>query len=103
VLRKKLAEAGDGLGWRNFYRRTDPIGGPVVAEGAETSAWNTEIPDPFPGPAQDLADTTPPRERDAPPWLRVSGHSYYLQEPVLKDWVRKVRAALPERPVDPGR
>lgn len=94
ALRDKLPQLPGGLaGWRNFYRRTDPIGGPVFAD-AGTPEHDTEVLDPFRGPATDLADGTPPRERDAAPWLRVSGHSYYEQEPALKEWVRSVRLAL---------
>ena len=93
-LRDKLQPSAPGLvGWRNFYRRTDPIGGPVFAD-TSTPDQDTEVPDPFPGPASDLGDTTPPLERDAAPWLRVAGHSHYMQEPVLKDWLRRVRLAL---------
>ncbi|HEV2759016.1 MAG TPA: hypothetical protein VGV86_05555 [Acidimicrobiales bacterium] len=94
ALRDKLRPPAPGLvGWRNFYRRTDPIGGPVFAD-TSTPEQDTELPDPFPGPAADLGDTTPPLERDAAPWLRVAGHSHYMQEPVLKDWLRRVRLAL---------
>ena len=94
ALRDKLPPPASGLvGWRNFYRRTDPIGGPVFAD-TSTPEQDTEVPDPFPGPASDLGDTTPPLERDAAPWLRVAGHSHYMQEPVVKDWLRRVRLAL---------
>jgi hypothetical protein len=94
ALRDKLPTLPGGLaGWRNFYRRTDPIGGPVFAD-TDTPEYDTEVLDPFQGPATDLADATPPRERDAAPWLRVSGHSYYEQEPALKSWVKSVRLAL---------
>lgn len=100
ALRDKLPTLPGGLaGWRNFYRRTDPIGGPIFDDDCDT-----EVPDPFQGPrgpasgtarpAPDRADGTPPRERDAAPWLRVSGHSYYEQEPALKEWVASVRLAL---------
>lgn len=96
ALRNKLPTLRGGLaGWRNFYRRTDPIGGPVF--GA-TDECDTEVLDPFRGPVADISDATPPRERDAAPWLRVSGHSYYEQEPALKDWVRSVRQALDPSP-----
>ena len=93
VLRDKLPKLPGGLaGWQNFYRRTDPIGGPIFGDDCDT-----EVLDPFRGPAVDIADSTPPRERDAAPWLRVSGHSYYEQEPALKDWVRRVRLALDQQ------
>jgi len=94
LLRDKLPNAEDGLvGWRNFYRRTDPIGGPVFAD-TTTPENDTEVADPFPGPAVDIGNATPPLERDAPAWMRVAGHSHYMQEPALKDWLRRVRTAL---------
>ena len=95
ALRDKLPSPGGLAGWRNFYRRTDPIGGPVFAE-TDTPELDTEVPDPFPGPVGDTADDTPPLERDAAPWLRVAGHSHYMQEPALKEWLRKIRLALEE-------
>lgn len=98
ALRDKLPAPGPGLvGWRNFYRRTDPIGGPVFA-GTTTPEQDTEVDDPFKGPATDTGDATPPLERDAAPWLRIAGHSYYLQEPALKDWLTRVRLALDDAP-----
>jgi len=93
-LRKKLPVLPGGLaGWQNFYRLTDPIGGPVFSL-TSTPENDTLVDDPFRGPATDLGDETPPLERDAPPWLRVAGHSHYMQEPVLKRWVTEVRRAL---------
>jgi hypothetical protein len=97
ALRDKLPAPGGLAGWRNFFRRTDPIGGPVFAD-TDTPGNDTEVADPFIGPAADLADATPPLERDAAPWLRVSGHSYYMQEPALKNWLRDVRLALDAAP-----
>ena len=97
ALRDKLPAPGGLAGWRNFYRRTDPIGGPVFAD-TTTPENDTEVADPFAGPAVDIADATPPLERDAAPWLRVSGHSYYMQEPALKNWLRDVRSALDPPP-----
>ncbi len=94
ALRDKLPVLPGGLaGWRNFYRLTDPIGGPVFAL-TSTPEYDTEVDDPFRGPTVDIGDETPPLERDAPPWLRVAGHSHYMQEPALKGWVTKVRRAL---------
>ncbi|HJV08043.1 MAG TPA: hypothetical protein VJ653_00100, partial [Acidimicrobiales bacterium] len=62
-LRDKLPAPGGLAGWRNFYRRTDPIGGPVFAD-TDTPQHDTEVADPFIGPAVDMADATPPLERD---------------------------------------
>jgi RsiW-degrading membrane proteinase PrsW (M82 family) len=93
ALRDKLPAPGGLTGWRNFYRRTDPIGGPVFAD-TTTPENDTEVGDPFAGPAEELGDACPPLERDGTPWLRVSGHSYYMQEPALRNWLRDVRLAL---------
>jgi len=101
ALRTKLASPGPGLlGWRNFYRKTDPIGGPVFAATSGTVPEpDCELQDPFPGPASSFdTATTPPLEHDRPPWSQLAVHSFYLQEPMLKRWVRDLRAALSQRP-----
>ena len=64
ALRDKLPVLVPGVhSWQNFYRLTDPIGGPIL--GAEDPR-DTLIADPFPGPAADLGDETPPLERTPP-------------------------------------
>jgi hypothetical protein len=87
LLRDKLVVSEDGLvGWRNFYRRTDPIGGPVFAE-TTTPENDTELADPFPGPVVDVA-------RDPPAWVRVSGHQHYTDEPKVREWLKRARTLL---------
>ncbi len=91
-LRSRVPSPGTGLvGWKNFYRQTDPIGGPAFGE---SDPADQELADPFPGTAADPDPSTPPRERDRPPWTQVAGHSHYHAEPVLKRWVAAVRSAL---------
>lgn len=93
TLRARLASPGEGLsGWRNFYRLTDPIGGPVFPAG---DADDRCLDDPATGPAvssRPEADhgTEPPRQ----PWASLAIHSYYLNEADLRDWVERVRAGM---------
>lgn len=100
-LRDKLPDPGpepspELHGWRNFYRRTDPIGGPVFRPADDPG--DCELHDPFEGPGStDEPPTTPPREHDRPVWSQLAVHSYYEREPVLKAWVRTVREALASR------
>lgn len=100
ALRAKLPSPGDDLlGWRNFYRRTDPIGGPVFdASGGSPSEPDCLLDDPHTGRATPSeALTEAPLEHDRPAWSQLAVHSYYLQEPELKRWVRDVRVALDEQ------
>lgn len=101
ALRAKLPPPRDGLlGWRNFYRPTDPIGGPVFGPtGGPAPEADCVLDDPYTQrttPAESL--TAAPLEHDRPPWTQLAVHSYYLQEPELKRWVRDVRVALDQRP-----
>jgi len=83
LLRDKLATPADGLvGWRNFYRQTDPIGGPVFLKTTTPEA-DTELADVSFGPDVDVRDTA-----------RIAGHSNYMQEPAVRDWLKRVRTAL---------
>ena len=90
-LRRQLAvPGGDLLGWRNFYRLTDPIGGPVFL--SDTGSADCELPDPFDGSAEGFdSPTTPPLERDLQPWVRIGGHSHYERDPRLKRYVHDLR------------
>ncbi len=100
-VRAKLPAPGAGLlGWRNFYRATDPIGGPVFLSGPRTTPEaDCQLDDPFRGDVSSPPSaTTPPLERDRPPWTQLAIHSYYAQEPVLKRWVRELKAAMGSGP-----
>jgi hypothetical protein len=93
-------------GWRNFYRLTDYIGKKVEVGGDDGSAavdgFNSVVPDP---PEEPCTRPVPldepwPGFPDLPliPWIALSRHSNYNQEPALKDWVAKVESALVAAP-----
>jgi hypothetical protein len=99
-VRAKLPVPGSGLlGWRNYYRATDPIGGPVFGTFPPTDPpGDVELPDPLqersPVPEGPPGTTEAPLELDRPLWTQIAAHSYYLAEPELKERVRNVKAAL---------
>ena len=84
--------AGD---WRNLWRRTDPIGGPVLCDGNPAHGVDIECPDPAVGPtASELpeADDDPEPLRRA--WTELCGHSYFYREQAYKDAVTELCARL---------
>ena len=97
-VRDRLRAPGPGLlGWRNFYRATDPIGGPVFRDpdgDGGAPPGDRELDDPASTPDRPPDDLGPPLEHDRPAWCQIAVHSYYLQEPELKRWVADVKAAL---------
>ena len=81
--------------WRNLWRRTDPIGGPVLGDGDPTAEVDIECPDPAVGPtASELpeADDHPEPLRRA--WTELCGHSYFYREQAYKDAVTDLCARL---------
>lgn len=97
ALKAKLL-GGDGRGWRNFYRTTDPIGGPVFGDVTR----DVEIADPATESRADEGPEVPARERDRPAWASLGGHSLYQREPVLKRWMADLRAHLGQLPPATG-
>lgn len=89
-LRDRLV-SGRG-GWRNLYRLTDEIGGPVIGEGAP--ATDLEVPD----PAEAAPSSFPLEPGDPEPlrpvWADVAGHQLYREEVAYKQAVGDFRAAL---------
>lgn len=83
ALKAKLL-GGEQAGWRNFYRRTDPIGVPLFQDLSR----DVELDDPARESRPDEGPEVPPLERDRPAWTTVAGHSHYQREPLLKAWVR---------------
>lgn len=97
VLKTKLL-SGDEAGWRNFYRRTDPIGVPLFHDPSR----DVELDDPAWESRPDEGPGVPPLERDRPAWTTVAGHSHYQREPRLKAWVRHLDDHLaPVAPLSP--
>ena len=101
ALLRKLADPPGMVAWRNFYRRTDPIGGPLrppepAPDRKGGSALDTELADPMPTQtvAWLRAPNEAPLEHDRPAWSQIAVHSFYLNEPELKDWVVRLKAAL---------
>ena len=97
VLAKLSDPAPDVPAWRNFYRRTDPIGGPVfLTPSTADRGSDIELADPMPPPEHPYspAPGEAPLEHDRPVWTQIAVHSYYLNEPELKHWVAGLKAAM---------
>ncbi len=98
----KLSDPAPGIrAWRNFYRLTDPIGGPVFEQQTDPDSpgsvpGDTELADPMPPPAVAWPSVPgeAPLEHDRPVWTQIAVHSYYLNEPELKDWVVRLKTAM---------
>jgi hypothetical protein len=88
--RRLAASAPAPTRWVNFYRATDPIGGPIFDGVAPR---DIRLDD----PAQ---AATPPRtgdvplERDREPGTSIAGHSHYLAERRLKETVAALKEEL---------
>jgi hypothetical protein len=96
-LRGRL-QAGPA-GWRNLWRATDPIGGPVIGADGDP-AVDRECPDPATGPSsRELAEDDPDPEPLRRAWIELRGHSYYYREAAYKAAVAELTAAL-RRPPD---
>ncbi|HWD72020.1 MAG TPA: hypothetical protein VG779_05775 [Actinomycetota bacterium] len=97
-VRAKLPDpAPDTPGWRNFYRLTDPIGGRVFEPQPATEPLrDIELADPMPPPPVPWPPLPgeAPLEHDRPVWTQIAVHSYYLNEPELKHWVARLKAAM---------
>ena len=83
--------------WRNFFRRTDPIGQNLFGPGGDPHG-DVELSDPAeqkgtnPGGALPFAI-----EPDRTPWSDIACHEDYRREPALKAWVRSVKTELDPR------
>src|SRR5207248_2871840 len=104
-LWKKLPESALGLvGWRNYYRDTDPIGGRILPPKLEAelpdpeTKLDIELADPSRVPPPPSPPDEPPLERSREPWIEVAGHSDYLSESELKAWVEQLKVAFRRRP-----
>jgi hypothetical protein len=86
-------------GWRNLYRRTDPIGGPVIGRGHPDV--DEELADPATGPSATAICDDPSHVDPEPPrraWVQLCGHSYYYREQRYKDAIVELRTALGDLP-----
>lgn len=82
--------------WHNFYRLTDPIGGPIFSNAPEgAKGYDYCLPDPAVEPQRPPeADRAPPLERDREPFTALAVHSYYLNEQRLKAVVEALKDDL---------
>lgn len=97
----RLLDDGHEVRWRNLYRYTDPIGGPLTEPGDDPDdagllvQVDVAVQDPFP-------ITLAPGELPPPP----QGHSRYTESPPYRELVDHLRRAAgdgePFRPIDPG-
>lgn len=88
----------EDLRWYNFYRHTDPIGGPLLEPFDERH--DHCLPDPAqPAGSPDRRFDDPPLERDREPWADLAVHSDYLRERALKDCVQGLKSELEGPPV----
>ncbi|MGH2770131.1 MAG: hypothetical protein ACRDJF_06355, partial [Actinomycetota bacterium] len=73
--------------WRNFWRRTDPIGGPIFIERDQASDQD---------PVQDRELIDPWQRMHPPgePWSRVWGHSGYREDPRFSAHIAQLSRAL---------
>lgn len=93
-LRGKLL-GGAEMGWWNFWRKTDPIGGPVFAATAAGDAQDVKVDDPATQPLSADIPSTPSELEDArPAWLEVAGHSHFFNEDKLRSCVRYMKKRL---------
>ncbi len=94
----KLKDPAPGIPpWRNFYRRTDPIGGRVfLTPSTAERGSDIVLPDPMPPPEHPYPPVPgeAPLEHDRPVWTQIAVHSYYLNEPELKHWVVCLKTAM---------
>ena len=85
--------------WDNFYRSTDPVGGPIVCPPDDGTAptpkrrtHNHWLPDPAEATPPIVADPRDaPLEHDLEPGAALAVHSHYLKEQALKERVRELR------------
>jgi hypothetical protein len=91
--------------WHNLWRSTDAISGAVNGDG-KSQAIDCRLKDPTPDPMDECGETKsesstraesaartkePPLERPRP-WGVVSGHGYYLADPVTKATLKEIKA-----------
>lgn len=94
TLRSKIL-GGEEMGWWNFWRRTDPIGGRVFAGAKHHDPQDVEVEDPAVRPISIEIPCTPPALEDVrPAWIELAGHSRFFQEDKVRDCVRYMKKRL---------
>lgn len=93
-LREKIL--GDAeMGWWNFWRKTDPIGGPVFAAAKRHDPQDVEVDDPAVRPLSYEIPCTPAALEDVrPAWVELAGHSHFFQEDKVRDCVHYMKKWL---------
>jgi predicted acylesterase/phospholipase RssA len=84
-------DSNDGPRWDNFYRLTDPIGGPLAS--STNCARDHCLADPTMQAGHSVSSEAA-LEQDRQPQDGLAIHSYYLRERELKDCVAGMKAAL---------
>ena len=90
VLLTKLDGDGSHPRWRNLFRLTDPVGGPIFCRGDRVDVC---VADPATSGAID-DPREPPLEVDRDPWTDLAIHSHYLRERVVKRAVDEIKEQL---------
>ena len=93
-LRDELL-GGAEIGWWNFWRKTDPIGGTVFAPARLHDPQDVEVEDPAVRPLSTEIPCTPPALEDVrPAWIELAGHSQFFQEDKVRDCVHYLKKRL---------
>jgi len=83
------------IGWWNFWRKTDPIGGTVFAPARLHDPQDVEVEDPAVRPLSTEIPCTPPALEDVrPAWIELAGHSQFFQEDKVRDCVHYLKKRL---------
>lgn len=99
TLKEKIL-AGDEMGWWNFWRKTDPIGGPVFGPPRAAEPQDIEVDDPAIRPASDEIPFTPPALEDLrPAWVELAGHSQFFREDRVRECVGYMKRRLSGAPL----
>jgi hypothetical protein len=85
-MREVHAQLGS---WKNFRRRTDPIASDIVSVETVWVASPGVTPASRPGGALRVEATRKERDRDE--WIKVEAHSYYRNEPIMKQYIDDLR------------
>jgi pimeloyl-ACP methyl ester carboxylesterase len=91
-----------GTRWRNLYRLTDPIGGPILTAAPAPSAVDDSAEDDPVGKVDRLAPDPPATAVGLGADPTPRGHDYYLQDPVFAEEHARLVALLSGLPAATG-